>query len=53
MVEAIESTQEDWFGYGTQFHPEADSASAFDLRIFEDFICGIREEVVEAVRLVA
>lgn len=41
IVEAIESTQEDWFALGTQFHPEADSASALDLRIFEEFIEGV------------
>ncbi len=51
MVEAIESTT-DWFAFGTQFHPEADSASALDLRIFEEFIYGITGEVPE-MRLVA
>ena len=34
VVEAIESTMEDWFAIGTQFHPESDSASALDS---EDF----------------
>ncbi len=53
VVEAIESTQDAWFAFGTQFHPEADSASALDLRIFEEFLGGIRGEVVESVRLVA
>lgn len=56
VVEAIESAQEDWFAFGTQFHPEADSASALDLRIFEEFICGIRGEAIEiesGMRLVA
>ena len=32
----------DWFAFGTQFHPEATSASALDLRIFEEFIDGAR-----------
>ncbi|MEX1040325.1 MAG: gamma-glutamyl-gamma-aminobutyrate hydrolase family protein [Pirellulaceae bacterium] len=41
VVEAIESVQEDWFAIGTQFHPEADSASALDQRIFEEFVEGI------------
>lgn len=45
VVEAIESTQEDWFAIGTQFHPEAESASALDIRIFEEFLCGITGEV--------
>jgi putative glutamine amidotransferase len=52
VVEAIESTMDDWFAFGTQFHPEAESASALDLRIFEEFVAGITGEVVE-MRLVA
>jgi len=34
VTEAIESVMEDWFAIGTQFHPEANSASALDVRIF-------------------
>ncbi len=41
VVEAIESEIPDWFAFGTQFHPEADSASALDVRIFEEFIDGV------------
>lgn len=41
VVEAIESIRDDWFAMGTQFHPESDSATALDLRIFEEFICGV------------
>ena len=52
VVEAIESTQDDWFAMGTQFHPEAESASALDIRIFEEFIAGITGEVIE-LKLVA
>lgn len=52
IVEAIESTRPDWFAIGTQFHPEADTASALDLRIFEEFLIGVRSGH-EAVRLVA
>ena len=44
VVEAIESIRPDWFALGTQFHPEADSASALDLRIIEEFIWGITGE---------
>ena len=51
VIEAIESTT-DWFAFGTQFHPEADSASALDLRIFEEFLAGITGEV-PMVKLVA
>lgn len=53
IIEAIESVDpEKWFAVGTQFHPEAESASALDLRIFEEFIWGVKGEVPEA-RLVA
>jgi putative glutamine amidotransferase len=52
VIEAIESTMEDWFALGTQFHPESDSASALDLRIFEEFIVGATGAVPE-VRMVA
>jgi putative glutamine amidotransferase len=52
IVEAIESTNPDWFALGTQFHPEADTASALDLRIFEEFIEGVKESAA-AMRLVA
>ncbi len=41
VVEAIESVRDDWFALGTQFHPESESASALDLRIFEEFVCGV------------
>lgn len=42
VVEAIESAREDWFAFGTQFHPEANSASALDIRIFEEFLDGVK-----------
>jgi putative glutamine amidotransferase len=51
VIEAIESIT-DWLAFGTQFHPEADSASALDLRIFEEFICGITGDV-ESLRIAA
>jgi len=44
VVEAIESVRSDWFALGTQFHPESDTASALDVRIFEEFVCGITGE---------
>ncbi len=52
IVEAIESTMDDWFALGTQFHPEAGSASALDLRIFEEFLAGATGQVIE-MRMVA
>lgn len=42
VIEAIESDMEDWFALGTQFHPEASSASALDIRIFEEFVDGVK-----------
>lgn len=53
VVEAIESVQDDWSALGTQFHPQSHSASAIDLRIFEEFIAGIAGEVLSEVRMVA
>jgi putative glutamine amidotransferase len=52
IVEAIESQLEDWRAIGTQFHPESPSASALDVRIFEEFISDIVNER-SPVRMVA
>ncbi len=52
VIEAIESQVEGWVAIGTQFHPEAETASALDTKIFEEFVIGITGEVPE-VRLVA
>ena len=52
VVEAIESTSDDWFAIGTQFHPQSDSASALDLRIFDEFVAGVASRVAE-MRMVA
>ncbi len=52
ITEAIESRMPDWFALGTQFHPEAETASALDIRIFEEFLAGVAE-YRGAMRLVA
>ncbi len=52
VIEAIESEMSDWFAFGTQFHPEASTASALDMRIFEEFLAGV-EQFRAGVRLVA
>jgi putative glutamine amidotransferase len=52
VIEAIESKRDDWWVLGTQFHPEADSASALDVRIFEEWLIGITGEVM-TMKLVA
>jgi putative glutamine amidotransferase len=38
VIEAIEATDPSWFCVGVQWHPEADTASALDMQIFECFI---------------
>lgn len=53
VIEAIESEMMDWFALGTQFHPESGAASALDIRIFEEFIDGVRQRVENELRLVA
>jgi putative glutamine amidotransferase len=52
VVEAIESRIPDWFAIGTQFHPEAVTASALDRRIFEEFIDAVKESAA-SMRMVA
>lgn len=44
VIEAIEYIRDDWFAFGTQFHPEATSATVLDLRIFGEFIAGVIRE---------
>lgn len=53
VVEVIESEMMDWFAIGTQFHPECDAASALDIRIFEEFVEGVKQRVEGDLRLVA
>lgn len=53
VIEAIESTREDWVAIGTQFHPENTAASALDVRIFEEFLDLVREPVAPVLRAVA
>jgi putative glutamine amidotransferase len=38
VIEAVESTDPDWFCVGVQWHPEADTASALDMQLFECFV---------------
>lgn len=38
VVEAIEATDPNWFCVGVQWHPEAPSASALDMQLFEAFL---------------
>lgn len=38
VIEAIETTDPNWFCVGLQWHPECDTASALDAQIFECFV---------------
>lgn len=38
VIEAIESVDPNWFCLGVQWHPEADTASALDMQLFECFV---------------
>jgi putative glutamine amidotransferase len=38
VIEAIESTDPNWFCIGVQWHPESDTASALDMQLIESFI---------------
>jgi putative glutamine amidotransferase len=38
VIEAVEADDSDWFCVGVQWHPEADTASALDMQLFESFI---------------
>jgi putative glutamine amidotransferase len=38
VIEAIESTDPNWFCVGVQWHPESDTATALDAQLFECFI---------------
>jgi len=51
VIEAIESIRDDWFAIGTQFHPEAPSATALDLGIFREFVRGVGYSVGASVLL--
>ncbi|QDU94725.1 gamma-glutamyl-gamma-aminobutyrate hydrolase family protein [Lignipirellula cremea] len=51
VIEAFESAIPDWLVVGTQFHPEAESASAIDIRIFDEFIMGVKERMTQTAPL--
>jgi putative glutamine amidotransferase len=38
IIEAIESTDPNWFCLGVQWHPECDTAAKLDMQIFENFV---------------
>jgi putative glutamine amidotransferase len=38
VIEAVETTDPNWFCVGVQWHPESDTASALDMQLFECFV---------------
>ena len=38
VIEAIETTDPNWFCVGVQWHPESETASALDMQLFECFV---------------
>jgi putative glutamine amidotransferase len=42
VIEAIESEDPDWFCLGVQWHPEADTASALDMQLFDRFMEAVK-----------
>jgi putative glutamine amidotransferase len=51
VVEAIESTMDDWFALGVQFHPEEHRGTELDIGVFEQFVEGVRRS--RKLRMVA
>ncbi|MSR53328.1 MAG: gamma-glutamyl-gamma-aminobutyrate hydrolase family protein [Gemmataceae bacterium] len=45
VIEAIEWEENEWFCMGLQWHPEADTASALDMQLFECFVQATTREV--------
>jgi putative glutamine amidotransferase len=41
VIEAIDSTMDDWFALGVQFHPEENYGTKLDIGVFEQFLLGI------------
>ena len=48
VIEAYESTIENWWCLGTQFHPESESSSALDMQVFEAFIDGVKDQTANS-----
>jgi putative glutamine amidotransferase len=53
VIEAIESTDPDWYCVGVQWHPESETASALDMQLFESFIESMRPVAPAKLRLAA
>lgn len=49
VIEAFESTSEDWFCLAVQWHPENETASALDMQVFESFLDACKETLEPAI----
>ena len=49
VIEAYESTTDDWFCLGVQWHPENETASALDMQVFEAFLEACQAEEQPAI----
>jgi putative glutamine amidotransferase len=53
VIEAIETTGDDWFALGVQWHPAAGSASGLDIQLFRGLIDACRERAKAPAALAA
>lgn len=53
VIEAYETTSDDWYCLGVQWHPESETASALDMQVFENFLeaCTDSEPVILPIRM--
>lgn len=49
VIEAYESTDDNWFCLGVQWHPENDTASALDMQVFDLFLQGCQPKEEENI----
>jgi putative glutamine amidotransferase len=53
IIEGIEAVEPDWFCIGVQWHPEAETASALDLQLFECFVQATARQSTPALKIAA
>jgi putative glutamine amidotransferase len=52
VIEAIESTDPNWFCLGVQWHPECDTAAKLDMQLFENFVTAAGKYVPQTVPMI-
>lgn len=53
IIEGIEAVEPEWFCIGVQWHPEAETASALDLQLFECFVQATARQSTPALKIAA